>query len=139
MPAAIRDFCQGTGQAPPEGVAATARCVLDSLALSYRHALEQFSRVLGHSFTTLRIVGGGSQNELLCRLASDATGLFTTAGPVEATVVGNLLVQAKSKGYLTSTEEIREVVRSSFELEEYEPRPNPALEEQYGKYVELVG
>ena len=138
MPTAIREFCRATGQTVPDSVEMMARCILESLALSYRHGLEQFGRVLGQRFMNLRIVGGGSQNGLLCRLTADATGLFTTAGPVEATVVGNLLVQAWATGHLHSTAEMREVVRNSFELEEYEPRRNAVLEEQYGKFVEMA-
>jgi rhamnulokinase len=137
MPTAIRDFCRATGQTPPETVDTLARCILDSLALCYRHTLEQFRELLGHRFMALRIVGGGSQNLLLCQLAADATGLLTTAGPVEATVAGNVLAQARAKGYLSSVGEMREVVRASFPLQEYEPSPNPALEDQYGKYLSL--
>jgi rhamnulokinase len=139
MPVAIREFCTATGQTPPDSIDTLARCVLDSLALSYRYTLEQLTPLLGHRFIALRIVGGGSQNTLLCRLAADATGLFTTAGPVEATVAGNILVQAMAKGYLGTVDDIREVVRHSFMPEAYEPRPNLALEDQYEQYLVLMG
>ena len=139
MPAAIRDYCRANGQAPPEGVAAMVRCILESLALSYRHGLEQFTRVLGHGFEVVHVVGGGSQNRLLCQLTADATGLPVTAGPVEATVAGNVLVQALAGGFLANKAELREVVRASFSPVEYAPRKNEALEGQYGRYRELVG
>lgn len=139
MPAAIREYCRATGQTPPGGVGQTARCILESLALSYRQGLEQFSRILGREFQTLHVVGGGSQNTLLCQLTADATGLPVTAGPVEATVAGNLLVQALAAGFLADAEELREVVRASFQPQEYEPRKNEALEEQWGRYGELGG
>ncbi len=138
MPQAIAEYCYRTGQAPPADIPTTARCILESLALSYRHGLEQFRRILGREFTTLHIVGGGSLNTLLCQLAADATGLPVIAGPVEATVAGNVLVQALASGYLESVEHLREVVRGSFSPVQYEPRPNEALEEQYEKYVSLL-
>ncbi len=139
MPAAIRAYCQATGQAPPEGVDATVRCILESLALSYRQGLEQFTRILGHDFQVVHVVGGGSQNTLLCQLTADATGLPVTAGPVEATVAGNLLVQALAGGFLADVSELREVVRASFKPVAYEPRKNEALEGQWERYGELVG
>jgi rhamnulokinase len=139
MPTAIREFCQATGQAPPEGVGATVRCILESLALSYRQGLEQFTEVLGHGFEVIHIVGGGAQNGLLCQLTADATGRLVTAGPVEATVAGNVLVQALAGGFLADKAELHEVVRASFSPTEYAPRKNEALEGQYGRYRELTG
>ncbi len=138
MPAAIREYCRTSGQAPPEGTGPTVRCILESLALSYRQGLEQFSQVLGHGFEVVHVVGGGSQNALLCQLTADATGLPVTAGPVEATVAGNLLVQALAAGVLADVEELREVVRASFQPQEYGPEENGALEEQWGRYGELA-
>lgn len=138
MPTAVRNFCRATGQTPPDTVDTLARCILDSLALCYRHSLEEYRQLLGHRFMALRIVGGGSRNTLLCQLTADATGLYTTAGPVEATVAGNVLAQARAQGYLDSVADMREVVRASFSLAEYEPHPNPALEDQYGKYLSLL-
>jgi len=138
MPQAIAEYCRRTGQTPPAGVSATVRCILESLALSYRHGLEQFRGILGRQFRALHIVGGGSLNTLLCQLAADATGLPVVAGPVEATVAGNILVQALARGYLESVEHLREVVRGSFSLVEYEPRRNEALERQYERYLSLL-
>ncbi|HEY3397939.1 MAG TPA: rhamnulokinase family protein [Armatimonadota bacterium] len=136
MPEAIRAYCRRTGQEPPADVAALVRCVLESLALSYRHGLEQFGRILGRRFEVLHIVGGGCQNALLCQLAADALQLPVTAGPVEATVAGNLLVQALGRGQLASVAELREVVRRSFAPLWYEPRGN--LDAQYERYLGLL-
>lgn len=139
MPTALQDYCRRTGQPVPEDVAALVRCILDSLALSYRHGLGQFTAVLGHGFEVIHIVGGGSQNALLCQLTADATGRPVTAGPVEATVAGNLLVQALAGGFLADKSELRQVVQASFEPVEYTPQANLPLEKQYGRYVELAG
>jgi rhamnulokinase len=135
---ALREYCLRTGQTPPAGVPATVRCILESLALSYREGLEQFARVLARDFQALHIVGGGARNGLLCQLAADATGLPVVAGPVEATVAGNVMVQALALGHVSSPQEIREVVRASSALTEYLPSPTTYMEERYGAYQALA-
>jgi len=139
MPQAIRDYCARTGQTPPDGPAAMTRCILESLALSYREGLERLAAILGRPFRVVHIVGGGSRNGLLCQFTADATGLPVLAGPVEATVAGNVLVQALAREELSSPSEVREVVRRSFELVEYTPQPSEAWESRYEKYRRLVG
>ena len=121
MPSRIRCFCEGTGQRPPEGPAEMARCVFESLALKYRYVIEQAEDLTGREVRTVHVVGGGSQNALLCQLTADAAGLPVVAGPVEATAVGNVMVQAFARGRVGSLGEIREVVRRSFEPKTYEP------------------
>ena len=121
MPARIRRFCDETGQRPPEEPAAVARCVFESLALKYRYAIEQAKRLTGRTIGTVNVVGGGSQNALLCQLTADAARLPVVAGPVEATAMGNVMVQAFAQDRVGSLEEIRAVVRDSFEASTYEP------------------
>ena len=135
---AIRQYCDRTGQSQPDGPAEITRCILESLALCYRHALEGIESILGRSLRTLHIVGGGSLNTLLCQLTADATGVPVLAGPTEATVAGNVLVQALARGFLRSPQEIRDVVRASFELVEYEPHDTAQWEGPYGRYLDLV-
>ncbi|MBI2299854.1 MAG: rhamnulokinase [Armatimonadetes bacterium] len=121
MPQAIADFCGRTRQAAPDGMGGTVRCCLESLALKYRWVLERLEEVRGSRIESINIVGGGTQNRLLCQLAADATQRPVLAGPAEATATGNLLMQAMAVGELASLEELREVVRNSFQLEAYEP------------------
>ncbi len=123
MPKAIRELCAATGQTPPEGVGATIRCCLDSLGLKYRITLQMLERLTGRKITTLHIVGGGSQNRLLNQIAADATGCTVIAGPVEATAIGNLLLQARAQGLITDLAELRSIVRASFPVETYHPDP----------------
>ena len=137
MPAAIQEFCRQTGQLAPEGMGDTLRCVLVSLALKYRLVLDQLRRVYPHPINRVHVIGGGSRNELLCQLTADATGLPVLAGPAEATVIGNLLVQAMGLGYLTSLQQLREVVRSSFELKRYEPRHTGGWASAYQRLQDL--
>jgi rhamnulokinase len=137
MPETIRQACRETGQEPPASVGPMTRCILESLALSYRAVLEELRQVYGRPIRTLHIVGGGAQNELLNQLTAEATGLPVVAGPVEAAAVGNLLVQALAVGELSSPAEIRDVVRASFPLQRYEPHGVEQWEEAYARFRAL--
>jgi rhamnulokinase len=121
MVSRVRSFCKETGQTPPEGPAAIARCVFESLALKYGYAIEQAQSLTGRNVGSINVVGGGSQNDLLCQLTADASGITVVAGPVEATAMGNVMVQAYAQNRVGSLEEIRAVVRDSFEASTYEP------------------
>jgi len=138
MSQAIRDYCAATGQSPPEGPGEITRCILESLALAYRQTLDQLTVLLGRKFRVLHIVGGGCKNSLLCQLTAAAVGIPVLAGPVEATVAGNVLVQALAIGRIQSPEEIHEVVRSSSTLIEYEPRDTQRWQDYYGKYLRFA-
>ncbi len=131
MPAAIQAFCQRTGQPVLEDKGAIIRCALESLALKYRFTLGELESVLGRELGTIHIVGGGSQNQLLCQLTADATGRLVVAGPVEATAVGNIVMQALARGYVASLDEARQVVRRSFDVVTYEPGDVSGWDEAY--------
>jgi len=123
MPGRIRRFCRETHQSPPEEPGEVARCVLESLALKYRWVLERAEEITGRRAEVIHMVGGGVKNTLLCQLTADATRRPVRAGPVEATALGNLMVQAYARGYLSSLEEIRAAVRgSSIEVRDYRPK-----------------
>ena len=121
MPEAIAAYCRRTGQKTPGTRAAMVRSLLESLALKYRQVIGELRRVLGHPIEKIHVIGGGSQNELLCQLTADATGLPVLAGPAEATAIGNILVQAMAVGRLSSPAEIRTIIRRSFDLKSYRP------------------
>jgi rhamnulokinase len=122
MPARIRRFCQETGQDAPEEPGEVVRCVLESLALKYRWVVEKAEEITGRQAGVVHVVGGGAQNTLLNQLTADATRRPVRAGPVEATALGNLMVQAYALGYLGSLEEIRASVRSSCrQVRDYQP------------------
>jgi rhamnulokinase len=122
MPGRIRRFCRETGQNPPEKPGEVVRCVLESLALKYRWVLERAEEITGRRAEVVHVVGGGVRNTLLCQLTADATRRPVRAGPVEATALGNLMVQVYARGYLGSLEEIRAAVRgSSVEVHDYQP------------------
>ena len=138
MPEAIRAYCRRTGQAPPATEASLVRSILESLALKYRLVVEQIEAVVGHPVGRIHVIGGGSRNRLLCQFTADATGRPVSAGPAEATAVGNILVQAMALGLVGSLDELRAVVRESFRPASYEPRQDPAWGAAYGRFRDLA-
>ncbi len=137
MPARIREFCRATNQRVPETHGEIVRSALESLALKYRWVLERLEVMLGRRLNVLHIVGGGSQNRLLCQLAADATQRPVVAGPVEATAAGNVLMQALARGRLGSLADARHVVRRSFDVVRYEPRPGGGWDDAYARFCTL--
>jgi len=138
MPSAIRERCRETSQAIPTDEGQMVRCTLESLALAYRTTLDELAEVLGAPADVIHVVGGGSQNELLCQFTADACGIQVVAGPVEATAIGNLLVQMSSMGLLGSLAEMREVVRRSVTVRRYAPQEQAAWDEAYGRFKQIV-
>lgn len=119
MPAEIRASCAEHGRSIPKTPGAVIRCVLESLAQSYRDTLEQLESVAGMRVDCIHVVGGGSRNALLNRLTAKATGRTVLAGPAESSAVGNILAQAVSLGHIGTLAEGRAIVRSSFSIEEF--------------------
>lgn len=134
MPSRIRQYCQRTGQPVPHNDAEVTYCILESLAYMYRTLLDDLESVLGKKLEVIHIIGGGSRNALLNQLTADVTGLPVLAGPVEATATGNVLMQAVGLGYLSSVDEIRQVVRDSFETELFTPHCRDNIEDRYQEY-----
>jgi rhamnulokinase len=138
MPQAIRRFCEKTGQAVPPDEGAVLRCALESIAMKFRHVLGMCEDLAGGRIATVHIVGGGTQNRQICQAAADACGRRVVAGPIEATAIGNIMMQAVAAGDVSSIAQAREVIRRSFPVEEYEPRNAPAWDEAYARFLALV-
>ena len=138
MPAAIRDFCRATGQPVPESRGEVIRCVLESLALRYRLVLGWLEELTGNHIETIHIVGGGTQNRLLSQMAADATARQVITGPVEATAIGNLMMQALASGAVGSIAEAREVIRHSFDVEHYTPHETAPWDEAFERFCSLT-
>jgi rhamnulokinase len=138
MPARIAAFCRDTGQPVPDGEGAFVRCALESLALKYRWVVERLEEITGTPIKTIHIVGGGARNALLNQFTADATGRPVQAGPVEATAIGNLLMQARARGRIGSLAELREVVAQSFPVTTYEPSESGAWQDAVGRFGALV-
>ncbi|GAB6167307.1 rhamnulokinase family protein [Thermostilla marina] len=135
MPETIREFTKRTGQQIPDTEGAVLRCALDSIAFRFREVLEMCETLIGKRIERIHIVGGGTKNKLLCQAAADACGRPVAAGPVEATAIGNLMVQALAAGEVSTIAEARQVIRDSFPLDEYEPQNTAAWDDAYERYL----
>jgi rhamnulokinase len=123
MDARIVDACVRSDQAPPTTRPAIVRCILDSLAAAYARTIREAVRLSDASVEVVHLVGGGAQNGLLCQLTADACQLPVLAGPVEATALGNVLVQARARGLITGDlETLRALIRSTQDVRRYLPR-----------------
>lgn len=138
MPETIRAYCRDHGQPIPNSQGELTRCILESLALSYRMILDQLLRIIEEPIETLYIVGGGSRNTLLNQFTANATSLPTFAGPQEATAIGNLLIQAATMGDLSAPEKIREVVIHSFPPEAFAPQDTDQWSQAYSRFQLLT-
>jgi len=137
MPKAIQDFCRETGQPVPETEGQFARCVFESLALTYASTLEGLEGLTGTKIEAVHVVGGGSRNKLLNQFTASACGRPVIAGPVEATVFGNLLVQARSHGEIKTLADIRAAVRASSASMSSGRENAAAWQEARGRFAKL--
>ncbi|MGO8692562.1 MAG: rhamnulokinase [Rectinemataceae bacterium] len=137
MESAIVRHCAEKMEQPPETMGEMVRCVTESLAFKYRWAVEKIEELVGRRLTVVNVVGGGSQNRLLCQFTANACNRPVLAGPDEATSLGNSLVQLLADGQISSIAEGKELVRRSFPIVEYLPREPNSWDEEYHKFVEL--
>lgn len=134
----IRAFCRRTGQPVPETIGQVARCIYESLALKYRHALEGLEKMKGQRIDSLNIVGGPINNRFLNQLIADSLDRQVVTGPIEGAAMGNLLTQAMALGDIADLNELRQVVRNSEAVEVWEPCHTQAWEDAYQKLLTLM-
>lgn len=138
MPEAICQFAKRTGQPVPESEGAVLRCALDSIAMKFRQVLGMCEELVGGRLKTIHIVGGGTKNRQLCQAAADACGREVVTGPVEATAIGNIMMQAVAAGDVGSIAQAREVIRNSFPVERFQPQNTAAWDEAYGRFQAML-
>lgn len=138
MPEKIINYCRKTEQKIPESKGEIVRCILESLALKYRMAVTELEDIIGYSISVIHIVGGGSRNIMLNQFTANATGKRVISGPVEATAIGNIMVQLLALGKIKNLNEIRSVINNSFSIEPFEPRDIDAWSEAYERFKKLV-
>ena len=140
MPRRLADACTELGQSAPRARGDLVRAILTSLACKYRLVVERLELVTGTSARTLHVLGGGARNRLLCRLTADLAGRPVIAGPVEASAIGNVLVQARARGALATLEDMRAVVAGSLHTDVHLPAPRrDRWEEIYGRFLDVTG
>lgn len=134
----IKNYCLETGQRTPENVGETVRAVYESLALKYRYALNQISKCTGKSFERLNLLGGGTKDNFLCEMTADCLNIPVVAGPVEATALGNIVLQLIALGELDSVEQGRELILKSEKITTYNPNHSDAWDKAYDRYVKII-
>jgi rhamnulokinase len=138
MPSRLQKYCVDTHQRLPQTKGQILRVVLEGIALKYRLVLERLEELTGKRFDPLHIIGGGTKNKLLNQFAADSTGRTVVAGPVEATAIGNILMQSIGMHHLGSLAEARAVVRASFEPEIYEPDHKADWDDAYSRLQRVM-
>lgn len=138
MPQRIREYCLKTNQKVPENEAQTVRCINESLALKYRYSLEQIAECTKKDYHTIYIIGGGARSKLLCQMTANACGCNVSAGPVEATVLGNIAVQLIAKREIENLEQAREIIRNSLDVLRYSPQDTNLWETAYKRFKVLL-
>lgn len=138
MPEKIRDYCHRTGQKVPVNDGALVRCIYESLAMKYRYAIEQLQENTGKTFEVLHLLGGGTKDEFLCQMAADSLQILVIAGPIEATAVGNILLQLIALGEIESVSAGRELIRRHEKVTTYLPRQASGFLEAYESFCNII-
>lgn len=138
LPARITEYCRRTGQSVPENEGQTVRCIYESLALRYRAVLEGIEKCTGKNYDSLNVVGGGTKDTLLCKMTADACNITVYAGPIEATVMGNVAVQLISGGDIADVVEARRIIANSGQLKCCSPENTAAWDEAYEKFKSVT-
>ncbi len=138
MPRRIREFCQKTGQPIPKTVGELVCCINQSLAMTYRSVLEKIEFCLDKKYHRIHMIGGGIQSKMLCQMTANATNCEVTAGPVEATALGNLAVQFMALGKIRDIREAREIVARSEEVKVYRPQDHSEWGRAYAEFKKIL-
>jgi rhamnulokinase len=134
MPRAIREFCKASGQTAPETMGEIARCAFESLSLKYRSVLMSLRKLTGRSLATIRVVGGGGLNALLCQMTADACACSLVSGPAEASALGNMMLQAIATGHLDSVRSGRAALAESVQTSVFDPHGSDRWDEAYERF-----
>lgn len=134
----IQSFCRATGQTVPETRGEIFRCILESLAMKYRYAVEQLESMLGYSLPVIRIVGGGCKDRLLMDYTARATGRRVMAGPVEATAIGNICAQLIATGEVSDVWQARSLVADSFDIQDYTVSNRSEWDDAYARFLNYI-
>lgn len=138
IPKRIQEFCRETGQPVPNTVGEIMRCIYESLALKYMYAIEKLEKITKSKIEKLAVLGGGSKDGLLCQMTADFCGIDVTAGPQEATALGNIIIQLIALGKLENIDEGRKLIAKTQNVKKYVPRNEIDRENAYANYIKII-
>ena len=138
MPERVVDYCRRTGQYVPQNRAEIVRCIMESLALKYRYVFDGLCKIVGSRIPKLHMVGGGCKNTMISQFTANALGIEVTAGPIEATAIGNIAAQLIALGEIKDLRQARTVIKGSFEIKSYFPQDKELWEEKYDYYLKNI-
>jgi rhamnulokinase len=138
MPEQIQQYCRDTGQTVPQSDGEIVRCVLESLAFKYRMTLDMIEDLTGTKMSGLHMIGGGSQNALLCQFTANSIARPVWAGPQEASAIGNILVQYMALGQIGTLQEARSIVKQSFPIITFEPEDSNVWNDGYAIFQKRI-
>lgn len=138
MPSRVREFCKKTGQHVPETVGEVMRCIYESLAMKYKYVLAGIEDCTGKQYDRIHVMGGGTKDTFLCAMTASSCNRTVYAGPIEATVLGNVAVQLIASGDIKDISEARRIIAKGENLKTYEPVDADKWEEAYGEFVKIV-
>ena len=138
IPKRVREFCEKTGQYVPQSVGEVMRCIYESLAMKYRLTLEKLQDCTGKKYPIIHVIGGGTKDTLLCQMTASSCNIRVSAGPVEATVLGNIAVQLLAQGEIKSIAEARKIISNSENVKEYLPAQPEKWAAAYDKFIKII-
>ena len=138
LPKRIQAFCERTGQYVPQDIGEIVRCIYQSLALKYRHAFLNLKKIAEKDFKGIHIVGGGTKDPLLCQLTANSCNTVVSAGPIEATALGNIAVQLMAGGEIKDIKEARQIIKDSFDIKEYTPAETEVWDKAYEDFKKIL-
>lgn len=138
IPERVREFCRKTGQYVPETVGEIMRCIYESLAMKYRLTFEKLRECTERDYPVIHVIGGGTKDGLLCQMTANSCDRTVKAGPIEATVMGNVAVQLMSNGSVENIGQARKIVAESSELKTFEPKDTDKWAEAYEDFLKII-
>lgn len=138
IPERVREFCRKTGQFVPETVGEIMRCIYESLAMKYRLTFEKLRECTERDYPVIHVIGGGTKDGLLCQMTANSCDRTVKAGPIEATVMGNVAVQLMSDGSVENIGQARKIIAESSELKIFEPKDTGDWAKAYEDFLKIV-
>ena len=138
IPQRIKEYCLKTNQEVPQNEGEIVRCINESLAMKYRYSLEEIKDCTCKEYPTIYMVGGGTQSKLLCQMTANACNCKVLAGPIEATVLGNIAIQLMATGEIENLDKAREIIRNSQEISYYTAQDYESWDDSYNNFKDII-